>query len=511
MNTMAIDLTNPLGMALSLLPEIVLTAWALVLMLVAAWRHGDDRAQRLVGNLTVGALASGLLALWWLWSAGAEPAGLPLMIALDPFRWMSGTIMLLGAMGAVLLSLGYLGREQIWLPEYYVLLLFATIGMLLMGGAADLLVIFLGLETMSVAVYVLAGIKRNSPYSAEAALKYFLLGAFASGFLLYGIALVYGATGTTNLTGIALQLATSHLIADRAPMLVIGIGMLLIGFGFKVAAVPFHMWTPDVYDGAPTPITGFMAAAVKAAGFAAFVRVFVTAFGEAGEIWQGAVWVLAAITMIVGNLVALSQRKLKRMLAYSSIGHAGYLLVAVVAGTPAGASAFLFYALAYTLMTVGSFGMLGALGEDGERDVEIDDLAGLAKRRPWLAFAMAVFMLALLGFPGTAGFIGKWTILVAAVGAGQATLAVILVLASVVSAGYYLPVIMAMYMKQAETPRQHAVADRAVLGNAARGVLAVAAILTLLFGVWPNKALDAARDGGNAVGATRGLFITQRP
>ena len=511
MNPLLIDLSAPMGVATALLPEIVLTVWALVLMLVAAWRHGDDAAQRRVGQLTLVALVSGLLALGWLWSSGARPDGLAHMIALDTFRYVSGAIMLLGAIAAVLLSLGYLGRERVWLPEYYVLVLFATIGMLLMGGAADLLVVFLGLETMSIAVYVLAGIKRSSPYSAEAALKYFLLGAFAAGFLLYGIALIYGATGTTNLTNIGLQIQTSTLVADRAPMLVIGIAMLMVGFGFKVAAVPFHMWTPDVYDGAPTPVTGFMAAAVKAAGFAAFIRVFVTALGDAGGIWQDALWWLAAITMIGGNIVALSQRKLKRMLAYSSIGHAGYLLVAVSSGTPAGAGAFLFYALAYTLMTVGSFGILGVLGTDGERDVEIDDLAGLAKRRPWLALALAVFMLSLLGFPGTAGFIGKWSILVAAVGAGQATLAVVLVLASVISAGYYLPVIMAMYMKPAETPRQDAVAEGAVLGGAARGVLVVAAVLTLLLGVWPNKVLDVAREGGNSLQPPRGFLFTQRP
>ena len=500
MTPLVLDLSSPKGIVVALLPEIVLSVWALVLMLVAAWRHGEDADQRRVGQLTVVALLSAMLALWWLWSRGARPDGLPQMIALDTFRYAAGTVMLLGAIGAVLLSLGYLGRERVWLPEYYVLLLFATVGMLLMGAAADLLVVFLGLETMSVSVYVLAGIRRSSPFSAEAALKYFLLGAFASGFLLYGIALLYGVTGTTNLTAMALQLHTSpNLVADHVPMLVLGVGLLIIGFGFKVAAVPFHMWAPDVYDGAPTPVTGFMAAAVKAAGFAAFLRVFMTALGDAREIWMPALWWLAAITMVGGNLVALAQRKVKRMLAYSSIGHAGYLLVAVTAGTPAGAAAFLFYALAYTLMTVGSFGVVGVLGADGERDLEIDDLAGLARRKPWLALAMAIFMLALLGFPGTAGFIGKWTILLAAVGAGQHTLAVVLVAASVISAGYYLPVIMAMYMKEPETPRQEAVGTGLTLGAAARSVLAVAAILTLLFGVWPNWLLEASKTGGRSL------------
>jgi NADH-quinone oxidoreductase subunit N len=349
-------------------------------------------------------------------------------------------------------------------------------------------VVFLGLELMSVSVYVLAGIRRRSAASAEAALKYFLLGAFASGFLLYGIALVYGATGTTNLEAIAIQLSDARVVGQ--PMLGIGVALLLVGFGFKVSAVPFHMWAPDVYDGAPTPVTAYMAAAVKAAGFAALVRVAFTAFGESSATWQMIVWWLAVLTMAVGNLVALAQRRLKRMLAYSSIAHAGYLLVAVAAASTAGAGAFLFYALAYTLMTVGAFAVLAAAGRDGESDVLVDDFDGLAERRPWLAAAMTVFLLSLLGFPGTAGFIGKWLILTSVVDAGHASLAVALVLASVVSAGYYLPVVMAMYMKPAQGPE---VADRATLAGGARAVVAAAVVALLLLGVWPNRALDVAR------------------
>jgi NADH-quinone oxidoreductase subunit N len=377
--------------------------------------------------------------------------------------------------------------------------------MLLMGGAADLVVVFLGLELMSLSVYVLAGIRRRSPTSAEAAIKYFLLGAFASGFLLYGIALVYGATGSTNLYAISFQLADGALVGR--PMLGLGIAMLLIGFGFKVSAVPFHMWAPDVYDGAPTPVTAFMAAAVKAAGFAALIRVALVAFGEASAAWQVAIWWLAVLTMVLGNLVALAQRRLKRMLAYSSIAHAGYLLVAVATASVAGSGAFLFYILAYTAMTVGAFAVLGAVGRDGESDVLVDDLDGLAARRPWVAFAMTVFMLSLLGFPGTAGFIGKWLILTAAIDAGQVSLAILLVLASVVSAGYYLPVVMAMYMKPAP---DGAVAERTSLLGAARAVVAVAVVVLLLFGVWPNRALDVAyRSGGSLVPA--GMVVGQSP
>jgi NADH-quinone oxidoreductase subunit N len=257
--------------------------------------------------------------------------------------------------------------------------------------------------------------------------------------------------------------------------------------------VPFHMWTPDVYDGAPTPVTAFMAAGVKAAGFAALVRVLLTSFGASDAMWQDTSWWLAAVTMVVGNLVALAQRNLKRMLAYSSIAHAGYILSAVAAASGVGASAFLFYALAYTLMTLGAFTVLAAAGRDGERDLRVDDLAGLAERRPWVAAAFTVFLLSLLGFPGTAGFMGKWYILQAMVDARQVTLAVVLVATSVISAGYYLPIVMSMYMKPAPDAEAHAGA--AVVG-AGRWVLGITAALVLLLGVWPNYAMDLARSGG---------------
>jgi len=499
---MPIDLSVPSGITLALLPEVILTLWALGLLLLIGWRHADPDAHRVAGGWTVAGLLVALAAVVWLWVRDARPEGLPLMIALDPFRWATAVVFLLGALAAAILALGYLGRERILVPEFYPLLLFALIGMMLMGGAADLIVVFLGLELMSLSVYVLAGIRRRSATSAEAALKYFLLGAFASGFLLYGIALIYGATGSTNLYTISLQVMDSQ-VATR-PMFVIGVAMLLVGFGFKVSAVPFHMWAPDVYDGAPTPVTAFMAAAVKAAGFAALLRVMLIAFGDASPAWQSIVWWLAALTMIVGNLVALAQRRLKRMLAYSSIAHAGYLLVAVAAGSMAGGSAFVFYAFAYTAMTVGAFAVLGAVGRDGESDVLVDDLDGLAARRPWVAFAMTVFMLSLLGFPGTAGFIGKWFILTSAVEAGQTSLAIILVLASVVSAGYYLPVVMAMYMKPAQDEE---VADRAALFGGARLVVTTAVVALLLFGVWPNRALDVARSTGRDLAPVGGAIV----
>jgi NADH-quinone oxidoreductase subunit N len=365
-----------------------------------------------------------------------------------------------------------------------------------MAGGEDLMVVFLGLELLSVAVYVLAGINRKSASGAEAAFKYFLLGAFASGFLLYGIALVYGATGTTGLRAIGAQVgAGGGGGGGGGTMLVIGLALLLIGFGFKLAAVPFHMWVPDVYDGSPTPVAAYMASGVKAAAFAALFRVLGEAF-PAVAAWHQIVWWLAVATMVVGNLVALAQRTVKRMLAYSSIAHAGYLLVAVAAGRSAGSAAFLFYLVAYTLTTLAAFALLAAKGREGERDVLIDDLAGLGTRRPWLAFALAVCMLSLLGFPGTAGFIGKWYILLAATAAGQLPLAAILVLTSVISAGYYLPVIMAMYMQPEPFEQAHAGMRIGRLGSAA---VAVSVAGLLLLGIRPNRLLDLAKTSGDGL------------
>jgi NADH-quinone oxidoreductase subunit N len=490
---MSLDLSVSSDLLLVLLPELVLTAWAMVLLLFVAWRHHTVRDLRIAGWLTLAALLSTAVAAWWLWYNLAQPAGLPAMLAIDDFRWVTDWLFLGCAALTALISFKYLEREALLAPEYYILLIFATLGMMLMSGGEDLMVIFLGLELMSVAVYVLAGFDRTSPRSAEAALKYFLLGAFASGFLLYGIALIYGATGTTNLTLIGIQVG----LGGTGVMLYAGVALLLVGFAFKAAAVPFHMWAPDVYDGAPTPVTAFMATGVKAAAFAALFRVLTEAFAHAAA-WQEIVWWLAVVTMVGGNVLALAQRSFKRMLAYSSVAHAGYLLVAVASGKSTGTAAFIVYLVAYTLMTVGAFAVLAAKGRRGESDVLIDDFAGLATRRPWLAFALAVCMLSLLGFPGTAGFIGKWYILIAATGAGQNLLAAILVLASVVSAGYYLPVIMAMYMKPESSDQAHGDVRLGRLGEVA---VAAAVVALLVFGVWPNRLLELAKTAGESVHA----------
>jgi len=442
---------------------------------------------------------AGLAALW---VNDATPDGLAQMVALDPFRYAAAAVALVSAGATILLSLGYLERERLLAPEYYPLVLLATAGMMFLAGAEDLIVLFLGLEVMSVGVYVLAGYDRNNPASAEAALKYFLIGAFASGFLLYGIALVYGATGTTNLSLIGAQLAGGPLPLIAA----LGLGLLLIGLGFKVAAVPFHMWAPDVYDGAPTPVTGFMATGVKAAAFAALVRVLLEGFPSATSVWQPIVAGLAIASMVLGNLAALVQRSLKRMLAYSSIGHAGYLLVAVWPGSRAGAGSVVFYLLAYSLATLASFGFLAVFGRGGERDVSLDDIAGLARSRPWVALGFSVCMFSLLGFPGTFGFMGKWYIISAAAAEGQYILPVILVLTSVVSAGYYLPVVMAMYMRPAPAADRYAGVR---LAPAALGAITLSVAAVLVFGVWPGPLLDLA--GQSAVTLTQTGLPIARP
>jgi len=473
-----LDLTTPVGITLALVPELFLTAAALVVLLVLAWRHKTVADLRLAGRLSVIGLAVTLLLLVGMGVVGASADLYSPMIAVDALRWAGGTLVLVAALTCTILSIGYLEREGILAPEYFVLILLAVVGMLCMTGAADLIVLFLGLEIMSVAVYVLAGYDRQSAFSAEAALKYFLVGAFASAFLLYGIALIYGATGTTNLVQIGVQISGAPLTVMSG----MALAMLLIGLCFKVAIVPFHMWAPDVYEGAPTPVTTFMATAVKVSGFVALMRILAQSFPDAVLSWQAALGVLAAATMIIGNLVALAQRSLKRMLAYSSVAHAGYILVGLRPGTPYGNASVWLYLAAYTLTTIVTFGILQHLGRSGERDVTLDRIAGLAEERPWTAFGLSVGMLSLLGFPGTFGFIGKWALLSASVADGERLLPVVLVLTSVVSAGYYLPVIMSMYMRPSPAPGAHADVQAT---RGARITLVLATVAVLLLGILP--------------------------
>ena len=416
---------------------------------------------------------------------GEEQRGYANMVVLDNLSTIFNLLFLASTFVTILLSEPFLRSENLEQAEYYALLLFCTSGMMLLASALDLITLFLGIEVLSISLYVLAGYRRDSDASNEAAMKYFLLGAFASAILLYGIALTYGATGTTSLAGIA-EALTSAEGPFPAGLLLAGMAMILIGFAFKVALVPFHMWTPDVYEGAPTPITAFMSAGPKAAAFAAFLRTFFVAFGPIHGDWNMLLSVIAALTMTVGNVAAIAQTNVKRMLAYSSIAHAGYILVAMVVGTSLGSSAFMFYLFAYTMATLGAFAVIVALGQPGEDNMNVEEYAGLWSVRPGLAVAMAVFMLALLGFPifGGIGFFAKWYVIQAALQTPfpQTHLAIILVVTSVVSAGYYLYVVMVMFMK----PRASAAVLPERTSAWTGAVVWASAAIILIFGLFPD-------------------------
>lgn len=478
---MQFDLSMPGQLAAAMTPDLMLMGGAMLLLLVAVWRRESTENDRFVGGLALVLCAVTAAAVLWMALGGATAK--PGLIAVDNFRWATDLLILLATAIAIVLSMDDNAREGIALGEGYVMVLFAAAGMMVLAASRDLMLLFLGIELMSISVYVLAGLNRRSARAAEASLKYFLLGAFATAFLLYGIALVYGATGTTQYGAIGAPLARG---APVSPMLGAGIALLIVGFAFKVAAVPFHMWTPDVYEGSPTAYTAFMASGVKVAAFASLMRLWIDAFLGARASWTVVFFWLAMATMIVGNLVALQSKSVKRMLAYSSIAHAGYLLVAVTAGSLMGLSAMLFYMLAYTLATTGAFAVLVAVSGRGERGQQIDDLAGLWQERPALAIAMAVFMLSLLGFPlaGGMGFWGKVYVLRAALSAiaPQYALAVILVLTSVVSAGYYLNVVVVMFMK----PRAADVPPVPATPRLTGVVIGIAAAALLYFGVQPG-------------------------
>jgi NADH-quinone oxidoreductase subunit N len=486
---MTFDLSLPAQLAGALGPDLFLMGGAMLLLLWAGWRPESDEHQRSVGILSMALCIFTMVLVGYYAYQGYTASVGP--IAVDNFRWAADEIFLIATVGTIAMSLDYNSREGIMPGETHVLLLLATSGMMVLAAARDLIIVFLGIELMSIAIYVLVGMNRRRERSAEGALKYFLLGAFSTAFLLYGIALVYGATAETNFARIAANIGKYHL--EHSALLLVGVALLLVGFGFKVAAAPFHMWAPDVYEGAPTPITAYMAAAVKAAAFAAFFRLWLEAFPTLLTTWHQAVWWLAALTMIVGNLVALAQRNIKRLLAYSSIAHAGYILVAMVVGTKLGSSAFIFYLFAYTMATLGAFAVIVALGTRGEDRMSVEEYAGLWTVRPGLAGAMAVFMLALLGFPvfGGIGFFAKWYVLQAALQAPfpQTRLAVLLVVTSLVSAGYYLYVVMVMFMK----PRDAAASLPERTGGWTRAVVWGSAAVILVFGLFPDAIVSFTR------------------
>ncbi|HEX8266550.1 MAG TPA: NADH-quinone oxidoreductase subunit N [Pyrinomonadaceae bacterium] len=485
-----------------ILPETIVAAVAAIVMLIDCFAP----RQRFVTSALsiVGLLAAGAATIW-LWTSpglAANPNDFNGMMTLDALRLSFTLVFLLVSICTILISEIWVTNENVPAGEYHSLLLFATVGMMLMASGNDLVILFLGLETLSIATYVLAGLRRTDLRSNESSLKYFILGSFSSAFLLYGMALVYGATGSTNITIIASRLDTAFFPA----LLLVGAAMMLIGFGFKIAAAPFHVWTPDVYEGAPTPITSLLATGSKAAGFAAFLRVFIFAFpfiataasdnvsANLHTTWLSALSVIAMITMVVGNVAAIVQNNIKRMLAYSSIAHAGYALVGFVgagaARTPAerdnAIAAVAFYMLAYAITSLGAFAVVTLLAQKGDRRTEFEDYTGIGFRAPVLAFTLSLFMLSLFGLPLTAGFTGKILVFRPALDAGFYLLVIVAVINTAISAYYYLRLIVVMFFRERTTdwalPRIPA--SLAV-------VLILAVIGVLGFGIFSNGAIRA--------------------
>ncbi len=457
------------------LPELILAAFAIAGLLYEALARRSDRGAHLAIALSgIGAAAVASLALW-SWTGEATVMGG--MVAADKFSVLTRVVLLAVAAIGLVYGAHYFSRSgDDWRGEFFPLMLFATMGMTLITASADLLMVFLALEILSLALYVLTGItgRRNSN---EAAMKYFLLGATSSAFFLYGVAMAYGATDTTSIAGIANGLAGR---IGSQPLALLSFGLLAIGFLFKVSAAPFHMWTPDVYQGSPTPVTAFMSAATKVAAFAALTRVLMVAFHPLIWDWTPVVIVVAAISVVVGSVLAIAQTDIKRMLAYSSVAQAGFILLGLTNPSSAGIRAALFYLIAYATMTVGAFGVVMLVSANGEEQTSLQSYAGLSKRSPSLAGLMTVFLLSLAGIPPTAGFIAKASVFSAALSAGHWELTLIGVLMSVVAAFFYLRVIVLMYMQQPQGAQDE---DDAMLPRMA---IAIPAILTIALGVFPG-------------------------
>jgi NADH-quinone oxidoreductase subunit N len=468
----------------TIIPILIVVLSACAVLLAESLRRANDRpwheALALIG--LVGAIYCSV-AQW-----GNDDVGFGVILT-DKYS-LFFNIMLCGiGILTTLLSIGTADRDRIPSGEYYALMLFSISGMMMMGSTRDLLVVFVALEIMSLGVYVMTAIKRGSEAGAEGGFKYFVLGAFSSAFFLYGIALAYAATGTTKLDEIGMLVASSAQQPDLVMLLTLSMILLAVGFAFKVGAVPFHMWTPDAYQGAPTLVTGFMSTAVKAAAFAAFARVFLNALEPFRAEWLPMLSVVAGLTMVIGTVVGVTQNSVKRMLAYSSIAHAGYLLLGLLAANQAGKAAILFYLVAYAVTNLGAFGVLAALTTNDRPHDDIRDFAGLWTERPGMAALLTVFLLSLGGFPPTVGFVAKWYIFNAAVQEGLITLAVLGVLTSVVAVFFYLRIVVMMYMTEDHAPGHRPAVPKLALAGM---VLALAAVFYL--GVLPGGLLWAARE-----------------
>ena len=506
--SLALQLVPPDVSFALIAPELMICVFGVVVMLVDAFVRPTQRW--VTGSISlIGLAAAGLSAVWLSLSWTGSSQAFNGMIVLDELRLGFTLVFLVVSALTILISMVWVESEKLPAGEFHSLLMFATAGMMFMASAGDLVIVFLGLEILSIATYVMAGFRRTDVRSNESSLKYFILGSLASAFLLYGIALIYGATatagglpGTTNIAEIARRLNESQY----PPLLFAGAAMMLVGFGFKIATAPFHIWTPDVYEGAPTPVTAFMAAGPKAAGFASFMRVFVFAFpfvvatgnktiaGEVHHAWLTALVVLAILTMTVGNVVAIVQNNVKRMLAYSSIAHAGYALVGFVAAGAASdlesrnaaIAAVIFYLLTYALMNLGAFAVVQLIARAGDRRTEVDDYNGIGFQSPLLAFSLTLFLLSLLGMPLTAGFIGKVMVFRAALDQGYYILIVIGVLNTAISAYYYLRLVIVMFFRERTTVWSSPPIPASIVVAL---VITVAGVLYL--GLFPGRVINA--------------------
>ncbi len=481
----------------ALWPGLILVIGAILLITVASlakrWLFPGFYALWTV--LTgLGAIAA-CIPLWHEVQTGDGPfSAVASAVGVDGFSVFITVVIASAVVLCAMLADGYLRREGMEGPEMYVLMLLSAAGGVIMASANDLIVMFLGLETLSISVYVLAAMHRKRMTSQEAGIKYFVLGAFSSAFFLYGIAMVYGATGSTNMVKIAQFLADEVLLQDS--VLLIGFAFLLVGFAFKIAAVPFHFWTPDVYQGAPTPVAAFMASAVKVAGFAGLIRVFSLTFATYRSDWQPILYALAVLTLVVGSVLAVVQTDAKRMMAYSSINHAGFILLGVVAASAQGTSAALFYLAVYTFMVIGTFGVLTLVSRHGDELTSLDDLKGLAGSKPVLAFLFTVFLLAQAGVPLTAGFFAKFYVLEAAIESSYYWLALIAMLTAVISAFLYLRIIVSMYMgaEDGDDPIPELEGPEVKVPWAAGLALAICLGVTLFVGVFPQHLVDLANE-----------------
>ena len=473
-----------------IVPVLIVTIAACMVLVAEAFRPvGEPLPPPGFGGFAAIGLIGAIVASVLLW--GQHTVAFNVIVVDNFTNFLNITICAIGLL-TVLVSTGSAERDRLPLGEYYGLMLFSIAGMMLMGSTRDLLVIFIALEAMSLGVYILTGLKRESAEGAEAAFKYFVLGGFSSAFFLYGIALVYAVAGTTKLDELGMRVAGSA--REPSLLLVIAMLMLLVGFAFKVSAVPFHMWTPDAYQGAPTLVTGFMSTGVKAAAFAAFLRVFLSALEPLHSHWVPVLSGIAGLTMILGTVVGVAQNSVKRMLAYSSIAHAGYLLVGLVAVNSAGKAAILYYLAAYAVTNLGAFGVLAALSTPDRPHDDIRDFAGLWHDRPVMAGLLTVFLLSLGGFPPTAGFVAKWYIFNAAIQQNLIALAILGVLTSVVSVFFYLRVVVLMYMSDDRAPGSRpAVAPVALAG------LLIAVAVVFYLGVMPGGLLSVAAESVSSI------------